>query len=235
MRLLKAVILLFFLTPAYGYQVQPMLQELDVAGRGSYGDYLVFNHNNNEVTLEISIFQISFNDEYEEVLIPADDDFLILPPQTVIQPQASQTFRLRYIPNENLTTSTAYRVVFDQVPLDVDEDDQSLVQFMMRFSTIVIVNVPTTEPLPVVFNQIKQGRPEITIKNTGNGVLDLTEWTFNFTINGENKVYRWLDMESTLNQRYLMPGAALIVEQFAMEEINNESIDKIYLNSLMTK
>ena len=234
MRYLQAIILLIFFSPVCAYQVQPMLQQIDIAGRGSYGEYLVSNESNNEVTLEISIFKITFSDEAEEVLVPADDDFLILPPQTLIRPKTSQTFRLRYLPNDNIIESTAYRVVFDQLPVDIDNDEGSLVQFMMRFSTIVIVNVPATESLPVVSNTHIDEQPIITIKNIGNGVLDLTAWQFDFTINGRNKLYSWAEVESTLSQRYLMPNASLIVNIFDLEGVDDKVSNEVYLNSLIT-
>ncbi|MGR5063847.1 hypothetical protein [Photobacterium sp. DNB22_13_2] len=235
MRLFQCLILLLCFSSADAYQVQPMLQEVDITGRGSYGDYLVTNDSNNEVTLEISIFKIAFNDKNEEILIPADDEFLILPPQTVIQSKANQTFRLRYLPNKNITESTAYRVVFEQLPVDIDENEQSLVEFTMRFSTIVIVNVPETSALAVISNLDIDGKPEVTIKNTGNGVLDLTDWKFDFTINGQNKLYSWLDMEETLNQRYLMPNSYLIINEFKMTGLDNELSNRVHLNSLLTK
>ncbi|MCQ1061393.1 hypothetical protein NHN17_25595, partial [Photobacterium sp. ZSDE20] len=65
--------------------------------------------------------------------------------------------------------------------------------------------------------------------------LDLADWKFDFTVNGQNQVYSWPEMEETLSQRYLMPDAALTINDFNSLNIDSEFKNEITLNSIMTK
>ncbi|MDD1830166.1 hypothetical protein LRP52_49465, partial [Photobacterium sp. ZSDE20] len=63
----------------------------------------------------------------------------------------------------------------------------------------------------------------------------LADWKFDFTVNGQNQVYSWPEMEETLSQRYLMPDAALTINDFNSLNIDSEFKNEITLNSIMTK
>ncbi|GAM58956.1 P pilus assembly protein [Vibrio ishigakensis] len=66
------------------YQVSPMFQTFEVAGRASQGSYEVSNTDPTEITLQAVVYSVKFDALGKEVLTPNEDDFLILPPQSKI-------------------------------------------------------------------------------------------------------------------------------------------------------
>src|SRR3546814_18237806 len=71
-------------------------------------------------------------------LTPADEQFLVFPPQRIVPPQSQQVFRVQYIGEPELATSEIYYMQIRQIPVDIAAG-QSQVQIVVNFN--VLVNV----------------------------------------------------------------------------------------------
>ncbi|MBQ4837957.1 fimbrial biogenesis chaperone [Pseudoalteromonas luteoviolacea] len=209
MRLL--MLLLFWLSiPAMAYQVQPMIVDLAAHGNKSLVTYRLQNPSENTLPIEIEVYKRTFDENQQEILVPAEDDFIVLPPQVEVKAKSYQVFRAKYLGSPELKETHSYRIVFKQLPLP-DEDDKSGVKMVFNFATLVFVS-----PDGIKAQQQSEIRCEktddckLTIANKGNRVLDLSHFDYHFH-QGET-VISWAQLQSITSGRFIMPGHKMEVD-----------------------
>src|SRR5690606_11070198 len=72
-------------------------------------------------TVEVSIAERVADEAGEVARVPADDDFILFPPQSVIEPNSVQVFRAQSI-NPTLDRSKSYYITVRQLPVDLTMD-----------------------------------------------------------------------------------------------------------------
>ncbi|MDK2596097.1 molecular chaperone [Pseudoalteromonas obscura] len=209
MRLL--MLLLFWLSiPAMAYQVQPMIVDLAAHGNKSLVTYRLQNPSENTLPIEIEVYKRTFDENQQEILVPAEDDFIVLPPQVEVKAKSYQVFRAKYLGSPELKETHSYRIVFKQLPLP-DEDDKSGVKMVFNFATLVFVS-----PDGIKAQQQSEIRCEktddckLTIANKGKRVLDLSHFDYHFH-QGET-VISWAQLQSITSGRFIMPGHKMEVD-----------------------
>jgi len=80
---------------AYAQRVQPMVFELEPLGKGSTESIRLENNKQRPITVEMNASKIVLDEFGKETNIPADEDFLIYPPQTIVQPGKTQIIKVR--------------------------------------------------------------------------------------------------------------------------------------------
>ncbi|ANO34884.1 molecular chaperone [Vibrio breoganii] len=186
----------------YAYQVSPMFQTFEVAGRASQGSYEVTNTGAQEITLQATVYQVGFNPLGEEVLNQTDDDFLILPPQSKVASQGSQRFRVRYLGDALIPQTKVYRVIFEQIrTTDDSEEDSGSVQFMVNFSTVIFVSPMNCKPQ--LKAHISSGN--MTLENPSSCVFDLNLARFEFSSGLFSESLGWVDLDAE-TAGYLLPS-----------------------------
>ena len=111
----------------------------------------------------------------------AQDDFLIMPPQVMIQPGATQNFRIQWLGDPVVETSRSFYVFFNQVPIRPAKG-KAAVHVVMSLGVMVNVAPPQGTPqLRVVATGTttdSQGkrRPTVTVENASkvHGLLPQT-------------------------------------------------------------
>lgn len=226
MKYLRHIYLLVLLvaTPAVNaYEVTPMSLVLDETGRNSTGTFRIRNTNQMPLTLELSAVRRILEDGYYDVVEPADEDFLLMPPQAYIEPGQFQIFRVRYMGEEQLSQSIGYRVVFRQLPVDLSHIEGDRVQFLMNVHAPVYVSPVGVAPaldLQISFAEIEDtSRVHVdnldesntagllVVTNHGDGLQDLSVGTFHFHFdNGESASLKWPDISHAVMIRHLLPG-----------------------------
>lgn len=138
-------ILIFLSLPAAAMRVAPLVFDLIAAGPGSKKTISVTSGEAKPLPVELVITSVDLNPEGNHVkLTGGEDDLMIFPPQAVIPPGATQTFRVQWIGDPQLDTSRSYSISVNQVPVQIDmpKDRQKIhtaVQVVLNFSVFATV------------------------------------------------------------------------------------------------
>lgn len=130
-------------------RVTPMVLEIRPTGTGAIARIEVTNDEDREIPFEISMHRATISETGEVVLEPADDRFVVFPPQIVLGPRSQQVFRVQFLPDPDLDTSQIYYASIAQLPVAL-QPTESRIQVLMRFNVLVNVVPPDTTPQPVV-------------------------------------------------------------------------------------
>ncbi|KID56069.1 pilus assembly protein PapD [Pseudoalteromonas luteoviolacea] len=223
------MLLLFWLSiPAMAYQVQPMIVDLAAHGKKSLVTYRLQNPSDSALPIEIEVYKRTFNDKQQEVLVPAEDDFIVLPPQVEVAAKSYQVFRAKYLGSPELKETHSYRIVFKQLPLP-DEDDKSGVKMVFNFATLVFVSpdgIASQQQSDIQCDKLDDCT--LTISNTGKRVLDLSHFDYQFH-EGET-VIAWAQLQSITSGRFIMPGHKMAVDlQPVLKEKPSKSVKLVNL------
>jgi fimbrial chaperone protein len=180
--------------PSTAMTVTPTQIELRSSGRDARGVISVVNNSDRQLAVEL----VPKKADYDEVGTPstteAGEEFLIMPPQALIAPGATQNFRIQWLGEPLLARSESFLIFVNEIPLKSAGGNR---QVQLVYSIGVMVNVapPRGEPsLGVVDTSIASdgsGRrhPAVTVYNPGavhalfseaNVFLSGQGWSYNF-------------------------------------------------------
>ncbi len=206
MRNLLFFVLLSIALPSLAYQVQPMIVEIESAGKKSMITYRLQNPGNTPLPVEVEVMRRTFDESQKEVLVPAEKSFLVLPPQIEVPAGGYQIFRAKYLGSPKLEQTESYRIIFKQLPVSDDKQAQTGVKMMFNFATLVFVTPKGVDAVNVGTLQCQ--KPEqacyFTIANEGKRVLDLSHFAYHFDDGA--KVIEWPELQKISNGRFIMPG-----------------------------
>jgi fimbrial chaperone protein len=161
--------------------VQPVIVDLTTSGSQGTALVSVENSGKDPLPVELRVTEANFIDTG---LTPSDrtsEDILVFPPQALIPPGETQSFRLQYLGDPGLAKSRHFFVTVAQLPVKLPEGT-SAIQIVYNFNVIVSVAAPGAKPdISVVSGQIaksEDGKPVagFTVRNAGE--------TYDYLING---------------------------------------------------
>lgn len=136
---------------AWAMRVSPMVSEISTVGAGASARIEVQNISSSPLPYETSITRVVFNLDGTITETPADDDFLVFPPQGIAAPGARQIIRAQWIGDPATVSSIAYYMEIRQLPVDFDARadvvGSAAVQVVYHMKTLIIVAPPNTESL----------------------------------------------------------------------------------------
>lgn len=135
--------------PVNAARVTPMVAEIEPSGSGSTLRLEVSNSEDRAIPFEITMHRGEISETGEVTLVPADDRFVVFPPQTVLQPQSQQVFRIQHIPDGSTDQSEIYYASVSQLPVALSQDE-SRIQMLMRFNVLINVVPRNTRADPLV-------------------------------------------------------------------------------------
>jgi fimbrial chaperone protein len=142
--------LVVVVTPAVAMRVSPMVVEMESRGSGAVARIEVQNINSGNLPFETRVFRMAVDKEGNITETPADDKFLIFPPQGALPPGGRQVIRLQWVGDAEPATSEAYYVSVEQLPvaLDpvVDGELGAQVQVLYNMRALVVVAPPGAQP-----------------------------------------------------------------------------------------
>lgn len=142
----------FFSLPSYGSSigVEPLFMEVSP---GQSAALRVRNSSDELSTVELLVYERIVDENGVQSRVPADDDFILFPPQGVLQPQSVQVFRLQPIAAD-LSESKSYFISVRQVPVELEElpDGGIQLQVVFAFDAAVHVTPRGAEAEPVVIS-----------------------------------------------------------------------------------
>lgn len=121
--------------PAAAFQVQPMSYTLEPVGSGARTTLRIQNTFQQRIAIELSAMRRSMDEAGNLIEEPADDDFVLFPPQTFIEPGRSQAVRVQYVGEPQLEASRSYTIALRQLPVRVADEDAAAVQMVVTYGT----------------------------------------------------------------------------------------------------
>jgi fimbrial chaperone protein len=140
-----------FAQPAQAMRVSPMVVEMATGGANSSARIEVQNVGGGLLAFETRITRIDFDDQGQPTEVPADDDFLVFPPQGALQPDARQVIRLQWLGPPDLAVSQSYYLSVNQLPVELTPgedagDAAAQVQIVYHMKALITVAPPEAEP-----------------------------------------------------------------------------------------
>jgi fimbrial chaperone protein len=124
----------------------------------------------NPLPVEMRIDELSFDENGAHGTGKDPGDLLVFPPQALIQPGQTQTFRVQYVGDPALARSKHYYVTVAQLPVKLPEG-QSAIQILYNFQVLVSIAPAGAKPeLRIVSAEVGKNEagkpvPVITITN----------------------------------------------------------------------
>jgi len=140
-----AAVAAVFASPAWSMTVQPVVIDLTVSGRGMSQVITVENTFATPLPVELRVEELAFDDMGVKSTGKPSEDLLIFPPQALIQPGQTQTFRIQYVGDPDLKASKHYYVTVAQLPVKLPEG-QSAIQILYNFQVLVSVSPAGAKP-----------------------------------------------------------------------------------------
>lgn len=154
LRLIVALLALGLLasTSALAMRVSPMVSELTTSGGGAVARIEVGNVSNNALPFETKITRIDFDEAGNLIETPADEDFIVFPPQGLVPVSGRQVVRVQWIGRPDIPTSQAYYLWVRQLPVETDpkkiEGSQASVSIDILYTmkSLIVVAPPGSKP-----------------------------------------------------------------------------------------
>lgn len=164
MRFLFPLLALPFLV---AFSFSPMSQSIELGDGQKQVQFIVENPTGEPMAVEIGLRdRIQKEDGSEDQ--PASKDIAAFPPQLIIPPKEKRTVRVSFMGSKP-TTEKAYRVVAEQLPVDVNGVRQkgSGIKMLLKYVAALYVNPGNTKAdLKVVSIQVGS-ELKITLENKG--------------------------------------------------------------------
>lgn len=103
----------------------PIEMDFAPSGRGSTQVYRLENTNPEPAAVEISMKRRQMSISGADELTDADEHFNVFPAQVVLAPGQVQVVRVQYVGPANLNAEVAYRLIAEQLPVDVGQAAQN--------------------------------------------------------------------------------------------------------------
>ena len=201
-------------SPALAMRVSPMVVEMESRGSSAVARIEVQNINPGNLAFQTRVFRMEFDKDGKVVETPADDQFLIFPPQGVLAAGGRQVVRLQWVGDPELAASQAYYVSVEQLPVAFEpgatETVGAQVQVLYNMRALVGVAPPGAKP-QVKATSVKavtyqppalpgatdlppmQDGLEITLRNDGRRHAMMAN--FGWLLEGTDKDGKWLRVD----------------------------------------
>lgn len=136
-------------TPGSASRVSPMIVDIEPVGRNAIARIELTSESSRDIAYEVRMMKGDISPEGVLDLTPADDQFIVFPPQAIVEARSQQVFRIQYVGEEALTKSQVYYLSVKQIPVAFEEGENQ-VQVVVNFNVLVNVVPEGSEPVATV-------------------------------------------------------------------------------------
>jgi fimbrial chaperone protein len=191
--------------------VTPTQIEMTSTGRTSRGVITVVNDGADPLPVELVIKSATLNEAGIPTTKPAGDEFLVMPPQAMIAPGATQNFRIQWLGEPLLAASESFLLYVNQIPVRPSGRARAV---QIAFSMGVMINIapPRGEPrLEVLSSGVvadKNGRrhPTVTVQNPTNVHALFPQSTVRVSSSGWSQSISSGELEQSIGIGLVQPG-----------------------------
>lgn len=226
---LVAAGLVFVSAGAWAMRVSPMVAEMTTTGAGSAARIEVGNVGSAAMPFETTITRMELDENGQIVETPADEEFLVFPPQGLVAVGGRQVMRVQWVGATDIDRSQAFYLSVKQLPVPTEakppEDDGGSVAVTVLYTmkALLVVAPPGAEPKVEVISArpIRVTAPAVEAAAAEQGVEAPTEPGVEVVVANTGKRYA------------LMAGATWVIEAVAKDgtpyrkELNSEDLSAI--------
>jgi len=210
-----AALLAVLATPVAAMRVQPMSYELTPSGQRAAQEVRVENTGAKPMPVEILVERRKIGVNGEDGRTPAEEDFLVFPPQAIVPPNGFQNFRVQYIGNPSIAETALYVVTVAQLPVDTEGVNESGIKVLFSLGTSVAVSpvdakaaveISAVEPAP------EAGKVRVTVVNSGRKFARLSSGVWTVTSGEASEELKGDILRQSIQQPLIEPGTTRIVD-----------------------
>jgi fimbrial chaperone protein len=199
--------------PCHAMNVSPIQLEMMSAGTSSRGAIRVTNESPTPLPVEVSVRRLTQDENGNRTYSPGgEEEFLLLPPQALIPPGASQVFRVQWVGEPMLAESQSFMLFVSQVPVKPRPGSTLAVQVVMSIGCMVNVAPPRGAPsLRITGTGVSAGEsgrrhPTLTVFNPTSTHAFLPHATIRLSAAGWSKELASAELGSKLGIGLVQPG-----------------------------
>ncbi|PZO37789.1 MAG: molecular chaperone [Pseudanabaena frigida] len=179
------------------FEFAPMISNFAPSGQRATQSFLVTNTSKKATAIQIKMLKREMDQDGKEINTNADDDFILYPPQMLVKAGERQTVRVTWVGNAIPTKELAYRIVAEQLPVDLSEVRQNqgnatvILKILFKYVGAIYVvppNVSSNVTLESAICQIetdkagkKDNKLQLTFANQGTAHSLLTNLRLNLS------------------------------------------------------
>ena len=142
-------------------RVTPMILEIKPTGRESVARIELTNDAERDIPYEVQMMRGEISPEGQLSLTSADEQFIVFPPQAIVEARTQQVFRIQYVGDEAIDRSQVYYLSIKQIPVGFEEG-QNQVQVVINYNVLINVLPDGVEPEAIVRSATYVERPKDT-------------------------------------------------------------------------
>jgi len=225
-----ALLLLCVSFYSYAFEVNPLVSVLKIQEAESSFSVRVSNPTTEPLPIEVSSFELRFQDEIPGQGMPADDRLLIFPPAALIPPGGTQMVRVQWIGDLDVATDQSFLVLIEEVPVELPKNSGSAVQMLLSFNTVVHVIPNSTAPAleivgtPSLVNDESLHGVDLLIRNSGNGLAVGDRILLELADAGDTTVIDAVDLQQLGIELFFPPNSSRTIRLPFPHSNNAESI-----------
>ena len=200
---LTLFLLLANIQPSWAFKIEPISRTFTPSGSNATQSYELISNKSEPEAVEMSVVKRSMDLDGKESYEPADDDFLIYPPQVILKPNTRQAVRVTWLGDPTLQQEMAYRLVSRQVPINLKKPEigkpngtRGKVEVLLTYMGSLYVR-PTDVQSKVVVDSVTVQKNDqsksmiaLILENQGSARASLRNFSLNLTSNGKTVILK---------------------------------------------
>lgn len=166
-KIVLIIILLPQLAQLSAFIFEPATMFYRASGEKSAQYLHIDNITNSTIRLKVSVYRLSLNKMGDEILSDALQDFFIYPSELILKPGIKKNIRLQYTGSDLIIKEKIYRVIVDQIPLDIADNDYKESIILSYKGTIYVEPEKIIKDIRVKTITKADNRMVITLINCG--------------------------------------------------------------------
>lgn len=161
------------------YDLKPMVVQVRPSGSGTSATAMITNTHSVPIAIELRAFKRVQQPDGTDVLTLEEEDIILTPPQMVIAPKASQSFKIQWVGDPKPDRELAYRIVTDQLPIQLSKSTRNdrTADITMKYRYEMALYVvpegvkPSAEVVSVESAQGKNGERVLAVRLRSTGTM----------------------------------------------------------------
>lgn len=201
-------VLCVFAPVAGAYTLEPIVTVIELPAGRSGETILVRNPRQFPLAITFEIAERTVHEDGRETHAPAEDLFLIFPPQTIVPAGKTQALRIQWV-GPDVPISRSFTLYGVEAPVSLSEDGESGIRTILKIGASIHVTHKDLRPLPVLKSYRQAGSAaEVSIANEGDRFVYLDDVTLKF----ENRTISGQDLGNIAIRTLIPPGAVRTFE-----------------------